>query len=42
MCTASALQLHRDAIFFLDLPAARNLKMIEYYQWIQAKQPGAP
>jgi glucosamine-6-phosphate deaminase len=41
MCTASALQLHQDAIYLLDQPAARNLKMIEYYRWIQAKQPAS-
>ena len=42
MCTASALQLHRDVIFFLDRPAAGGLKMLPYYEWIQAKMPGAP
>jgi glucosamine-6-phosphate deaminase len=42
MNTASALQLHRDATFFLDREAAGELKMIEYYEWIQAKRPGAP
>lgn len=42
MCTASALQLHRDTMFFLDRNAASKLKMIEYYEWIQAKRPGAP
>lgn len=42
MITASALQLHPDAAAFLDRPAASRLKMIEYYEWVQAKRPGAP
>jgi len=42
MCSASALQLHRDTVFFLDGPAASKLKMREYYEWVQAKLPGAP
>jgi glucosamine-6-phosphate deaminase len=42
MNTASALQLHRDTTFFLDHEAASELKMIDYYEWIQAKRPGAP
>ena len=42
MCTASALQLHRDTIAFLDRDAASELKMTEYYEWIQTKGPGAP
>ena len=42
MCTASALQLHRDTLFYLDRDAASGLKMIEYYEWIQAKRPDAP
>ncbi len=42
MCTASALQLHRDVIFFLDRAAADKLKMREYYEWIREKMPGAP
>ena len=42
MITASALQLHEDVICFLDQASAADLKMIEYYQWIQEKQPGAP
>ena len=40
--TASALQLHPDATFFLDSDAATKLKMREYYEWIQANKPGAP
>jgi len=42
MCTASALQLHPDVTYFLDRAAASKLKMLEYYEWIQAKMPGAP
>ena len=42
MCTASALQMHRDTIFLLDQESAGNLKMTQYYQWIQDKMPGAP
>jgi glucosamine-6-phosphate deaminase len=42
MCTASALQLHEDTIFFLDREAASRLKMREYYEWIREKMPGAP
>lgn len=41
-CTASALQLHPDAMVFVDGPAAGNLKMRKYYEWIQANKPGAP
>lgn len=42
MITASALQLHRDATILLDRAAASKLKMIEYYDWIEEKGPGAP
>jgi glucosamine-6-phosphate deaminase len=42
MITASALQLHRDAVIFLEREAASELKMIEYYEWIEQKAPGAP
>jgi len=35
MCTASALQLHPDAIVFADEKAAAKLKMRDYYDWIQ-------
>ncbi len=42
MITASALQLHPDVIAFIDRPAAGQLSMIEYYEWIQAKSIGAP
>ncbi len=42
MITASALQLHPDCTVYLDRAAASKLQMIEYYEWVQAKQPGAP
>ena len=42
MCTASVLQLHPDSLLFLDEAAAGKLKMKDYYEWIQAKKPGAP
>jgi len=42
ICTASALQLHPDSMFFLDQDAAGKLKLRDYYEWIQAKKPGAP
>lgn len=42
LCTASALQLHRDASVLVDRDAASKLKMLDYYEWIQAKMPDAP
>lgn len=42
MITASALQLHPKSYVFLDDDAASDLTMREYYDWIQAKKPGAP
>ncbi|HLA84436.1 MAG TPA: glucosamine-6-phosphate deaminase [Thermoguttaceae bacterium] len=42
MITASALQLHRDAMAILDREASGQLKMLQYYEWIQAKMPDAP
>jgi len=42
MITASALQLHHDSLFLIDKGAAGNLKMAEYYSWIQDKMPDAP
>jgi len=42
MNTASALQLHHNAVIFADKDAAANLKMAEYYNWIQKNKPGAP
>jgi glucosamine-6-phosphate deaminase len=35
MITASALQLHPDSIVFCDPEAAGQLKMRDYYEWIQ-------
>ena len=42
MITASALQLHRDVLYFVDREAASELKMLDYYEWIQAKMVDAP
>jgi glucosamine-6-phosphate deaminase len=42
MITASALQLHPDVTAYLDRDAAGKLSMIDYYEWVQAKGPGAP
>ena len=42
MVTASALQLHPDVSIFVDEAAASQLQMRDYYDWIQAKKPGAP
>ena len=42
MVTASALQLHPDVDIFIDEAAASKLQMRDYYDWIQAKKPGAP
>ncbi len=42
MITASALQLHGDVVVLLDRAAASKLKMINYYDWIELKRPGAP
>jgi len=42
MITASALQLHPEVDVFVDADAAGELKMAEYYHWIQNKKPGAP
>ena len=42
MNTASALQLHRNVTYYLDKPATSKLKLIDYYEWIQEKESGAP
>lgn len=42
MCTGSVVQLHPKVVVLLDRAAASKLKMIDYYDWIQAKKPGAP
>ena len=39
MITASALQLHPDPIVFADEEAAGQLKMTDYYRWIQKNKP---
>lgn len=42
MVTASALQMHPEAKVYIDEPAASNLQMRDYYDWVQAKKPDAP
>lgn len=42
MITASALQMHPDCQVLLDEDAASQLKMRDYYDWVQANKPGAP
>jgi len=42
MNTATALQLHPRVKIFLDAPAAGQLKMLDYYKWVQDKKPEAP
>lgn len=42
MITASALQLHEESMVFVDEEAAGELKMRDYYKWIQKMKPGAP
>ena len=42
MITASALQQHASAHVFIDQVAASKLEMRDYYEWVQAKKPGAP
>lgn len=42
MITASALQLHPDALVFLDDEAASKLTMRPYFDWVQQMKPGAP
>jgi len=42
MITASALQLHPSTRVYLDEEAASQLKMREYFDWVQEKKPGAP
>lgn len=39
MCTASAMQLHPDAVVFLDGDAAGGLQMREYFEWVQKNKP---
>ena len=42
MITASALQLHPSTQIYLDGPAAGQLKMRDYFEWVQRKKPAAP
>jgi glucosamine-6-phosphate deaminase len=42
MITASALQLHPDVMMVIDDEAAADLKMRDYYDWIQANMVNAP
>src|SRR5882724_3760743 len=42
MVTASALQLHRDAVVIVDEEAAAGLTMRDYYGFIYAAKPAAP
>ena len=42
MVTASALQLHRDAIVIVDEEASTGLTMRDYYDFIYAAKPAAP
>ena len=42
MVTASALQLHRDAIVIVDEESAASLTMRDYYDFIYAAKPAAP
>lgn len=42
MITASALQMHPSARAYVDGEASSQLKMREYYDWVQRMKPGAP
>lgn len=42
MITASALQMHQDVKLYLDKPAASQLEMVDYYEWVDRHRPGAP
>jgi glucosamine-6-phosphate deaminase len=42
MVTASAIQLHRDAVVITDEEAAAGLEMRDYYEFIYAAKPAAP
>jgi len=41
MITASALQWHPDAVVFVDEAASANLKMRDYYLWVQKSKSEA-
>lgn len=42
LVTASAIQLHRDAVVIVDREAAAELAMRDYYEFIYAAKPAAP
>lgn len=42
MITASAIQMHRDAVVIVDREAAAHLTMRDYYEFIYAAKPAAP
>ena len=42
MATASAIQLHRDAVVIVDAQAAAEMTMRDYYEFIYAAKPSAP
>jgi glucosamine-6-phosphate deaminase len=42
MVTASALQLHKDAVVIVDEEAASGLTMRDYYDFIYTAKPAAP
>ena len=39
MVTASALQMHPQAIFILDEPASSKLELKDYYKWVYENKP---
>jgi len=39
MCTASALQMHANAVVIVDEAAASALDRIDYYRWVQEARP---
>jgi len=42
MVTASAIQMHREAVVIVDDAAAAGLEMRDYYEFIYAAKPAAP
>ncbi|QZY53087.1 glucosamine-6-phosphate deaminase [Leucobacter tenebrionis] len=40
VCPASALQLHRDATVVIDRAAASELRLSDYYEYVQERLPG--
>jgi glucosamine-6-phosphate deaminase len=42
MVTASAIQMHREAVVIVDDAAAAGLEMRDYYEFIYAAKPSAP